>query len=199
MDPSKGQADERGKIPSFDTIPLTEIHNYLQAAAKEGKFVFIADMHGNCHNFMTYSAEYDTFEFGSEVKKCIIKKTQSFEDASENTRKVLVMKMRSGAHMIFHVETMVPDFSKYDNKILPLKDVVFKRDKLKTDWKTLVKDDENHDLAGNKGNMALHSDFSIGILMNMADPDTDDEIVQMLLDAVPNIDEFKKVYIEPEK
>lgn len=56
MDAAKGQADERGKISSFETIPLTELHNWLQAAQKEGKFVFIADMHGNAHNFMTYSA-----------------------------------------------------------------------------------------------------------------------------------------------
>ena len=75
VDAAKGQADERGKIPSFDTIELPKIHDYLQKAQKDGKFVFIADMHGNCHNFMTYSAEYETFEFGSQVKKCIIQKT----------------------------------------------------------------------------------------------------------------------------
>ena len=51
-----GKADERGKIPSFDVIELSAIDKYLQDAQKEGKFVFIADMHGNCHNFMTYSA-----------------------------------------------------------------------------------------------------------------------------------------------
>ena len=89
----------------------------------------------------------------------------------------MVKHMRTGAHMIFHVETMVPDFSKYDNKILPLKDLVFKRDKLLTDFKTLVKPDEDYDLAKNKGLYHLHSDFNVGILMNMKDPDTDDEIV----------------------
>lgn len=45
----------------------------------------------------------------------------------------------------------------------------------------------------------MHKDFNLGILMNMSDKDTDDEIVQMLLDAVPNIGEFKKVYIEEEQ
>ena len=54
--------------------------------------------------------------------------------------------MRTGEQMIFHTETMVPDFAKYDNKILPLKDMVFKREKLMTDYMDLVKPEENHDL-----------------------------------------------------
>ena len=44
---------------------------------------------------------------------------------------------------------------------------VFKRDKLLTDFKTLVKPDEDYDLAKNKGLYHLHSDFNVGILMNM--------------------------------
>ena len=51
-----GKADERGKIPSFDVIEFTAIDKYLYDAQMEGKFVFIADMHGNCHKFMSYSA-----------------------------------------------------------------------------------------------------------------------------------------------
>ena len=72
MDAAKGQADERGKIPSFDSINLKEIDKYLKDAQKEGKYVFIADMHGNAHNFCTYSDRYVPFEMGSQVKKCII-------------------------------------------------------------------------------------------------------------------------------
>ena len=109
------------------------------------------------------------------------------------------MHMRTGAQMIFHMETMVPDIPKYDNKILPLKDIIFKREKLLTDYKTLVKDSENFDLGNHKGQYTLHSDFNLGVLMDMSDPDTDDEILQMLLDVIPNIEEFKKVYVVPEE
>ena len=45
----------------------------------------------------------------------------------------------------------------------------------------------------------MKPDFNIGILMNMSGDSMDDEIVQMLLDAIPNIGEFKKVFILPEK
>ena len=107
--------------------------------------------------------------------------------------------MRTGAQMIFHTETMVPDFAKYDNKILPLKDLVFKREKLMTDYMELVKPEENYDLLKNKGMYQMKPDFNIGILMNMSGDSMDDEIVQMLLDVIPNIGEFKKVFILPEK
>ena len=79
--------------------------------------------------------------------------------------------------MIFHLETVVPDFANYDNKSLPLKDMVFKREKLLTDYKALVMDRENYNLGNHKGQYTLHRDFNIGILMDMSDPDTDDEIV----------------------
>ena len=128
VDLERGQADQRGKIPSFDSIPLNKIAQYLTDARDEGKFVFIADMHGNAHTFITYSAEFGPYEFGSQVKKCIIAKTQTFEEASENVRAALVKFMRSGKQMIFHTETMVPDFAKYDNAVLPLKNLVFKRE-----------------------------------------------------------------------
>ena len=45
----------------------------------------------------------------------------------------------------------------------------------------------------------MHDDFNIVILADMSDPDTDDEIIQMILDAVPNMDEWKKCYIKPEE
>ena len=181
MDAIKGQADERGQIPNFDSITLDKIDQYLQDARDEGKFVFIADMHGNCHNFLKYSGEYETFEFGAQVKRCIIAKSQSFEDASENTRQALVINMRKGTQMVFHTETMVPDFTKYDGEILPLTDMIFKREKLMTDYMTLVKPDEVYQLGGDLkrhyGQYEMYPEFNIAILMNMSKKIMDDEIV----------------------
>lgn len=159
--------------------------------------MFIADMTGNCHSFFEYSANYETFEFGTQVKKCIVHKTQKFADASENARLKLVRNMNRGSQLVWHVETMVPEFGKYDCKDLPLKDMVFKRDKLMENYMTLVHHEENKDLQGNYG-YEMHEDFNQCILMNIADPITDDEMVQMLLDEIPNIEEFKTVYIMPE-
>ena len=174
---ARGKEDERGKHPAFESIPLSEIDKYMQAAKAEGKFVYIADMHGNCHHFFTYSAAYPPFEFGTEVKKVIVHKKQTPAEAAEATRKAMVMKMRTGAHMIFHMETLVPEMEKYDSPNFPIKDLIFKREKLMTDYKQIVKPDEDHDLAGNKGLFSMHSDFNLGILFNMSDPDTDDEIL----------------------
>ena len=33
------------------------------------------------------------------------------------------------------------------------------------------------------------------ILANMSDPDSDDEIMQMLLDQIPHVEKFQKYYI----
>ena len=60
------------------------------------KFLFIADMSGKLPTFMTYAAEYELFDFGSQVKKVIITKTQSAKDVQEISRKFMVNKMRTG-------------------------------------------------------------------------------------------------------
>jgi hypothetical protein len=194
----RGKEDEKGKIPHFDTIELTEIAKYLEDAQKEGKFVLVADMHGQCHSFMTYSDKWVPFEFGSQVKKCDIQKTQSHADASEAIRKSLVFHMNRGTHWTLHVEKMIPMFEKYNGDNLPLKDFIFKREKLFSDYKTLLKPGEDKDLQGNAGMYNMHKDFNIVMLADAKDEDYDDEILQMLLDAVYNVDEWKCVFIKPE-
>lgn len=202
MDALKGKEDERGKHPGFESVEMAKLADWITGVEKSGKYWYVADLHGNAHTFMTYSAKFPPFEFGSQVKKVIINKTQKFEDAQENTRAAMVYKMRTGGTFVFHMETMVPEMSKYDSKTLPLKDLIFKRDKMWADYKTIVKPNEDVDLSGNKGLFSMHSDFAMGVLFNMADPDTDDEILQMNLDAlaeVADLNEFKFVYVLPEK
>ena len=156
-------------------------------------------MSGKLPTFMTYAAEFELWDFGSQVKKVFITKTQKKEDVQELQRKFMVNKMRTGQQMVWFCETMVPTFSDYDSAISPLKDLMFKRDKLQTDFKTLVKPEEDHDIHNTKGCFALDPKFSQIVLCDMSDPDCDDEIVQMLLDQVPNIEEFKCVYVEGEE
>ena len=70
----RGKRDEKGKIPDFDTIDLEDIDTYLGEHGKT-HYVFIADMHGQASTFFQYRSEYLSFEFGNEVKKCIISKS----------------------------------------------------------------------------------------------------------------------------
>ena len=42
----------------------------------------------------------------------------------------------------------------------------------------------------NKGLFRIHDDYNLIILSNMADPDCDDEIIQMVLDEIPKINQF---------
>ena len=42
----------------------------------------------------------------------------------------------------------------------------------------------------NKGLFRIHDDYNLIILLNMEDPDCDDEIIQMVLDEIPKINQF---------
>ena len=66
-------------------------------------------MLGQANTFLNYAHEYETYQFGGDVKKCIVTKTQSFEQASENARKALVSSIRYGKQMVWNFETMVPE------------------------------------------------------------------------------------------
>ena len=77
---------------------------------------------------------------------------------------------------------------------------MFKRDQLFENYKKLVKPDEDFDMLNNPGFYEMKKDtFNICVMMNMQKESMDDGILQMLLDVVPNIEEFKKVYVLPEK
>ena len=73
--------------------------------------------------------------------------------------------------MVWFCETMVPTFKDYDSAISPLKDLMFKRDKLQTDFKTLVKPEEDYDIHKTKGCFALDPKFSQIILYDTSDED----------------------------
>ena len=101
---------------------------------------------------------------------------------------------------MINLDTMVPPLkSEYDiPSILPLSNLIFDREKMMSGGKQIVKDDEDHDgRGGSKGTFFINSKFNIIVLMNLQDPDADDEIVQMVLDELPHQDKFVKLYISP--
>ena len=103
--------------------------------------------------------------------------------------------MQSGRILVINCETMIPSFKKdYDSKICPLNELLFDQvkmyDKDKTDYKSILKNDEDRDEQGNPKLYFMKPKFMVVILANMSDPDSDDEIMQMLLDQIPHIDKF---------
>ena len=55
MEGARGEADQRGKIPSFKTIKLDDLEKTLEQCQDEGKYVFLADMSGKAMVFFDYN------------------------------------------------------------------------------------------------------------------------------------------------
>ena len=96
---------------------------------------------------------------------------------------------------------MIPQIKKnYDNaKILPLKDLIFDREKFVKDYKTMLYAGEDFDLETKKlaGCYLMKPKFNLVILVNMEDPEYSDELLKMAMDQIDHIDSFNKVYINP--
>ena len=92
---------------------------------------------------------------------------------------------------------MVPTLADYSSpNHLPL-DHVFSREQTFKNPKKIIKPEEDEDQHKNKGLFDAHKEFNLIILSDMSDPDCDDEIIQMVLDEIPNVNEFQKIYINP--
>ena len=71
----RGKENERGKIPSFETINFKELFNKLKEAKDAKKFVFIADMTGKVRTACEYGTGTSVYDFCDDVKKSIVQKT----------------------------------------------------------------------------------------------------------------------------
>ena len=135
-------------------------------------------------------------EFHAEVKKAIVAKIQTKKEASDNLRRFMISNMKYGRHLVLNLDTMVPTFSEYDMKdACPMKDHFFHRANTYEHHKKWLRPEEDKDVQGNKGLFRLNPTFNLIILSNMTDPDCDDEIIQMVRDAIPHMEDFHKVYI----
>ena len=108
--------------------------------------------------------------------------------------------MKAGKILVINCDTMVPSFlDDYNSKLCPLKDLLFDQtkmyDKETKVYKGILRPEEDKDDEGNKGMYFMRDTFMVLILANMADPDTDDEIIQMLLDQVPHADKMQKYFV----
>ena len=200
MQETRGQEEERGKIPSFKTIALTSLFQELTQCNEAFKFVFVADMSGKVVTACEYGNNTSVNDFQAEVKKQIIQKTQTKEQVSEKLRKSFVFNMIAGKSLVINCDSMVPSFADdYDCKNCPLRDILFDQtkmyDKQAYNYKTILKPGEDKDDQGNANMYYMKDTFQVVIVANMSDPDTDDEIIQMLLDQIPHADKFQKYYV----
>ena len=135
-------------MPSFKTIDFRELNMEVNWAEEHSKYMFIADMHGQANTYFSYNAQF--FEFHGEVKKAIIAKKQSKQDAAEELRRQIISAMRCGRHLVIHLSTMVPTFSDYDIKnVCPLKDHFFHRENVGEKVREWIRPEEDHDIHKN--------------------------------------------------
>uniref|UniRef100_A0A7S3FTC0 Uncharacterized protein n=1 Tax=Strombidium rassoulzadegani TaxID=1082188 RepID=A0A7S3FTC0_9SPIT len=187
----------RGNLPDFESIELVKLKELLEEPSYKEQFLYIADMSGQAATYFSYSE--CLFSFHTEHKGVFIAKKQKAEDVAEKLREWIVRCMRKGSTLVIDLDTIVAPFkSQYDKEgTLPLTDLIFDREKLQKDFLKIVKESEMIDPFGNKGQFFLDNKFRIVLLTNMKEEEFDDEIVQMVLDQLPNQHLFKKIFIKP--
>jgi len=62
-DRPKGKEEERGKIPYFKTIPLSDLVKEMGRCKDAEKYVYIADMSGKAVTFFTYQHQWELCEW----------------------------------------------------------------------------------------------------------------------------------------
>ena len=65
--------------------------------------------------------------------------------------------------------------------------------------KQVLRKDEDKDKEANDGLFSVHPSFNLIILTDMSNPESDDEILQMFLDATPKIEQFWKIYVKKDE
>ena len=196
----EGQADERGKISSFETIDLEQLAIKCNIACDNKEYVFIADMSGQANTFFEYQQVWMLMEAHGLFKSCSIAKKMTAEEVSDKIRSRIVLEAKYGRQLVLNLDTMVPQIkSQYDNATLPLTELILDRPKYDANFKKILTAGEDTDVHENPGLYVLNDKFNLIFLTNMSDPDFDDEMVQMVMDEIPHIDKFKKFYINPVK
>jgi len=119
----------------------------------------IFDKHGNASVFFAY--KYNLKDFHKEVIACQIgKKLKS--QSLEVLRKGLVYSMRAGDTLVIHVDKTMPNFATdYTHKTEFPTDKIFDFDEWRfyNNYMSVVKDDENVDLHGNKKCFSMNPNF----------------------------------------
>ena len=197
--PNDKYEDLRGTLPGFEKIDLKTLDEVLDKNVRLGKYMFLADMSGQAAVFFSYQTKYMLYDFQAEVKKVIITKTKTPQQAGENFRQRVVQDVLHGRLCCVNFDTMVPELGGYESGSFT-HDFVFDASTFMNretkDYKKILARGEDKDKDGKIGAYEMGEDFGMCFVFNMADPISDDKMAKDLLDEIKHSDKFAKYYIE---
>ena len=174
------QSDEiKEVLKTFKTIPIRRLDKEIELAQEDGRYCLVIDMNGNCNIFFGYKATMK--DFHKEMIACAIgKKTKT--EALDVLRQGLVYSMRIGDTFVINIDKSCPDFiTNYTHdEIFPTEEIF--------DWPfwccpdpenymKIVKEEEDHDLLGNKKMYSMRDKFQMVILATYT---TDEHLVKVI-------------------
>ena len=91
------------------------------------KYLYIADMSGKAQTYLEYQG-YPLYQMCDDGKKCMIAKSMSKEEVTENMRKNFAVCMDKNFYCAWNVDTMCPNYKGYSSDKFPV-ETVFDREK----------------------------------------------------------------------
>mmetsp|Transcript_18258 Transcript_18258/g.21003 ORF Transcript_18258/g.21003 Transcript_18258/m.21003 type:complete len:183 (-) Transcript_18258:32-580(-) len=159
-------------MESCKTIKLTDLMNQVDLSWSDGKVPFFFDTTGNASVFFKYNSVI------IEVAKLQISVglgSMKVDEAKESMRLKFKSAMASGKALIFFLDKVAGKFNTdyFDPEYLP--EEIFDPEKI-TDseiYMKCVREDENVDMFGGKGNFIMKDGFKV-IVLSTRQPDNED-------------------------
>eukprot|EP00347_Sterkiella_histriomuscorum_P002379 403368382 len=178
---------------SETSIKLTALDSACETSFNKGHYQLIFDKTGNAEVFFRYKAhliEVNKLQIGITIGK------YTKDEAIEQIRKGLVYAMRTGDRLVLYCGNIAPDFKEglsSDAQNFPSELVFnFAEWRKEANYKKIVREDEDHDLMGNKKCFWMNDKFNLIVLQN----DDDEETRQELIDRIPHIESFDIINIQ---
>ena len=148
-------------------------------------------MQGDVGTFFRYKGKLHNFR--NEQSK-VEHGTTTAEEALENLRAQMVMAMRYGSTFLVDLYLSTPDFKQtFNNKEIFDADLVFDFVKFRErdNYMKFVKKEEIFSPGGMNNVFYLNDDFTIVLMTSLKEP----ELIDQLLQGLPNPDNWKKIVI----
>ena len=105
---ARGQEDQRGKIPSFETIKLDSLAALMKAQLNdEGSFLYIADLEGRCIDQLKKDKNIIFFDVGKEYLDCISHKSD-FISGANRIRGCILKAMENDKQVVLSLGLGMP-------------------------------------------------------------------------------------------
>ena len=173
---------------------MTQLDRAVDTALDAGKYCIIFDKTHNAEVFFRYKAhliEVNKVSIGITVGK------QTKEEGLETLRKGLIYTMRSGDKLVYYIGNISPDFKSGltgDDSTFPTEKIFnFAEWRKEENYKKIVREEEDHDLMGNKKCYWMNDKFTMVIL---AEDEGDEEAKKEVLSKIPHLENFEIITIE---